>query len=115
MGAYGPIEPGTLKEHFAIIALRMQQAEEITKVDYLVTSNVPDEKGENLAKARKQFIKIMEPFSAEELRKSDERKMALLKSEVKKGSFSVTPLIDIEKERKGYTLRLKPRKRGRRQ
>ena len=107
MGAYGTIKPGSSMEVMAIQGLKDIQKEEILKIKLLVQASIGSEQNE-LNKLFKEFIASASPFIEYEIKKKDQKMTSLLKQEVAKGSFGITPL---QMPDDNITLRATPRKR----
>lgn len=108
MGVYGPIEIGSDLEHLAIAGLRNYQHEKISE-NLLLSQAAGDVKHETLQKTYTEYIKAADPFTEEELKKSDERRIKQLNKEIEGGPFGIIPMIDTSNEQ--ITLRTKPRLR----
>jgi len=108
MGSYGPVEPGTPLEDLAMAGLRDMQRESILKTMFLAES-ASEVKPEQLQKTWNSYIGAADPFAEEEIKKADEKKKQTLQNEIKKGSFSIVPLVDLRDDqvilRKGPRLR----------
>lgn len=105
MGAYGPIEPGSIKEILAIQGLKNMQVEDIARTQVIVMSARAE--GDDIQKAFKDYASKASPFMSHMAKTRDKDMKALLESEVSRGSFTVTAKDSIAKN--NSTVRLKPR------
>lgn len=108
MGVYGPVDFGTNLEELAIAGLRSMQREKILEAVFLAQASSGAE-GKHIQEAFKEYLSAIDPFTGEDIRKADEKKIKRLEEEVNSGPFGIVSLVDSKND--NITLRSKPKLR----